>query len=50
MEAIQVRESSDPHPGFKVLSLRVEKFYGRTGESDFDVWSLDFVEATVDCG
>ena len=51
MDAVQATEGSNPHPpGFKLLSQRVEKFSGRSGENDFEVWMLDFIEATEDCG
>ena len=51
MDAVQATEGSNPHPpGFKVLSQRVDKFSGRSGENHFDVWMLDFIEATEDCG
>ena len=51
MDVVQAREGSNPHPPcFKVLSQRVEKFSGRSGENDFDVWLLDFIEASADCG
>ena len=29
---------------------RLEKFSGRTGDNDFEVWVEDFKEATTDCG
>jgi len=41
----------DPHPpGFRALCTRLEKFSGRTGDNDFEVWVEDFKEATADCG
>ena len=45
------RASCRPHPpGFKELSGRVEKFSGRTGDCDFELWLEDFEEASRDCG
>ena len=41
----------DPHPlGFKTLIHRVEKFSGRKGDNDFEIWLMDFKEATEHCG
>ena len=41
----------DPHPlGFKTLIHRVEKFSGREGDNDFEIWLMDFKEATEHCG
>ena len=41
----------DSHPlGFKTLIHRVEKFSGREGDNDFEIWLMDFKEATEHCG
>ena len=41
----------DPHPlGFKTLIHRVEKFSGREGDNNFEIWLMDFKEATEHCG
>ena len=41
----------DPHPpGFRTLLQRVDKFSGRQGDDDFEVWLTDFKEATAHCG
>lgn len=41
----------DPHPpGFRTLLQRVDKFSGRQGDDDFEVWLTDFEEATMHCG
>ena len=41
----------DPHPpGFRSLSGRIEKFSGRQGDDDFELWVMDFNEATTNCG
>jgi len=34
---------------FKEFQKRVEKFSGRSDENDFEVWLVDFMEATSDC-
>jgi len=40
----------DPQPpGFRALCTRLEKFSGRSGDNDFEVWVEDFKEATADC-
>jgi len=36
-------------PAFKELQKRVEKFSGKSDENDFEVWLVDFTEATTDC-
>jgi len=41
----------DPHPpGFRFLTGRIDKFSGKRGDDDFEIWLLDFTEATNDCG
>ena len=35
---------------FKELSSRIDKFSGKSGEDDFEVWLEYFIEATNDCG
>ena len=41
----------DPHPpGFRSLTSRIDKFSGKRGDDDFEIWLLDFTEATNDCG
>ena len=50
MQLRQWSRSSDPHPpGVKALSQLVEKFSGRSGGNHFDVWLLNFIEATGNC-
>ena len=45
------RTKKDPHPpGFRTLLQRVDKFSGRQGDDDFEVWLTDFEEATAHCG
>ena len=45
------RDSKDPHPpGFRTLLQRVDKFSGRQGDDDFEIWLVDFREATEHCG
>ena len=45
------RTKRDPHPpGFRTLLQRVDKFSGRQGGDDFEVWLTDFEEATAHCG
>ena len=45
------RDSKDPHPpGFRTLLQRVDKFSGRQGDDDFEIWLVDFKEATEHCG
>ena len=45
------RRANDPHPpGFRSLSGRIEKFSGRQGDADFELWVMDFNEATTNCG
>ena len=40
----------NPHfPGFRALCTWLEKFSGRSGDNDFEVWVEDFKEATADC-
>ena len=40
-----------PHlPGFKELCSRTEKFSGRTGDCDFELWLEGFEEASRNCG
>ena len=36
-------------PAFKELLKRVDKFSGKSDENDFEVWLVDFTEATNDC-
>ena len=41
----------DPHSlGFRSLTNRIDKFSGKQGDDDFELWLLDFTEATNDCG
>ena len=35
---------------FQSLSGRIEKFSGRQGDADFELWVMDFNEATLNCG
>ena len=52
-EGHQRRQKSkkDPHPpGFRTLLQRVDKFSGRQGDDDFEIWLVDFKEATKHCG
>ena len=35
--------------GFRVLQKRIEKFSGKSNKNDFDVWLVDFMEATTNC-
>jgi len=45
------RNSNQPlPPGFKELCSQVEKFSGRTGDCDVELWLEDFEEASKDCG
>ena len=45
------RRANDPHPpGFRSLSGWIEKFSGRQGDADFELWVMDFNEATTNCG
>ena len=45
------RASKDPHPpGFRTLLQRVDKFSGHQGDDDFEIWLVDFKEATEHCG
>ena len=34
---------------FKELRFRIDKFSGKGGNDDFEVW-VDYKEATTDCG
>jgi len=36
-------------PAFKELHKRVGKFSGKSDENDFEIWFVDFMEATSDC-
>ena len=36
-------------PAFRELQRRVDKFSGKSDENDFEVWLVDFTEATTDC-
>ena len=36
-------------PAFRELQRRVDKFSGKSDENDFEVWLMDFTEATTDC-
>ena len=36
-------------PAFKELQRRVDRFAGKSDENDFEVWLIDFTEATNDC-
>ena len=36
-------------PAFGELQKRVDKFSGKSDENDFEVWLVDFTEATTDC-
>ena len=36
-------------PAFRELQKRVDKFSGKSDENDFEVWLVDFTEATTDC-
>ena len=36
-------------PAFRELQRRVDKFSGKSDENDFEVWLVDFTEATNDC-
>lgn len=41
----------DPYPsGFSTLVHRVDKFSGHQGSDDFEIWLMDFNEATEHCG
>ena len=42
------RRANDPNP--PGLSGRIEKFSGRQGDADFELWVMDFNEATLNCG
>ena len=45
------RSKKDPHPpGFRTLLQRVDKFSGHQGDDDFEIWLVDFKEATKNCG
>ena len=37
-------------PAFTDLRSRLEKFSGKSGEGDFEIWLDDYLEATQDCG
>ena len=36
-------------PAFRELQKRIDKFAGKSDENDFEVWLVDFTEATNDC-
>ena len=36
--------------GFKELRFRIDKFSGKDGNVDFEVWVEDYKKATADCG
>ena len=36
-------------PAFRELQKRIDKFAGKSDENDFEVWLVDFIEATNDC-
>ena len=36
-------------PVFRELQKRIDKFSGKSDENDFEVWLVDFTEATTDC-
>ena len=36
-------------PAFRELQKHVDKFSGKSDENDFEVWLVDFTEATTDC-
>ena len=36
-------------PAFREMQRRVDKFSGKSDENDFEVWLVDFTEATNDC-
>ena len=36
-------------PGFRESQKRVDKLSGKSSENDFEVWLVDFIEATTDC-
>ena len=41
----------DPHPpGFRTLIQRVDRFRGCQGDDNFEIWLMDFEEATEHCG
>ena len=41
----------DPYPlSFKTLIHRVEKFSSHEGDNNFEIWLMDFEEATEHCG
>jgi len=41
---------TDPHPpGFRALINCMDKFSGKLGDNDFEVWVDHFLEATTDC-
>ena len=45
------RRANDPHPpGFRSLSGWIEKFSCCEGDTDFELWVMDFNEATTNCG
>ena len=37
-------------PAFAELRSHLDKFTGKSGEGDFEIWLEDYVEATRDCG
>ena len=37
-------------PAFKDLRSRLDKFSGKSGEGDFEIWLEDYSEATQNCG
>ena len=41
--------SSIHPPAFRELQRRIDKFSGKSDENDFEVWLVDFTEATNHC-
>ena len=39
-----------PPPAFKDLRSRLDKFSGKPGDGDFEIWLEDYLEATQNCG